>query len=49
MFFNSESVFNTLYIEINIIVKKYSLGQNKYYKKCPPFSTASSDSSQFYF
>ena len=34
----SESVFNTLYIEIkNANVKKISFGQNKRYKKIPSF------------
>ena len=44
-----ESVFNTLYIEINTNVKKISSRQNKWYNKCPHFTFESSNSSQFYF
>ena len=55
MFFNvleyvySESVFNTLHIEIIQKRKKNSFGQNKQYKKYPLLSLARSNSSQFYF
>ena len=41
----SESVFNTLYTEINHKYLKISIGQNKWYKKCPLFSFANSNSS----
>ena len=38
---NSESVFNTLYIEIkHKCLKKFSSGKNKRYKKCPFISFA---------
>ena len=42
----SESVFNTLYVEIK---HKNSFGQNKQHKKSPLFYFASFNSSQFYF
>ena len=45
---HSESVFNTLYIEIKHMLKNSSK-QNKWYKKCLLFSFASSNSSQFTF
>ena len=41
-----ENVLNVLYIEIK---HKWQNGENKRYKKCPLFSFASSNSSQFYF
>ena len=43
---HSENVFNTLYIEIKHMLKN-SFEQNKWYKKCPLFSFASSNTSQF--
>ena len=43
-----ESVFNTLYIEIKLNVKKISFRQKRS-KKCPLFSFVRSNSSQFYF
>ena len=42
-----ESVFNALHIKINTNIKKSSFRQNKRYKNCPPYSFASSNSSQF--
>ena len=48
MYVYSESVYNTLYIEINTNIKKISFWQNKRYKKCLLFSLVSSNTSQFY-
>ena len=48
-FVYSESVFNTLYIEIKQKCCKISFGQNKRYKKGPFFPFANSNLSQFYF
>ena len=36
-------------LRLNTNLKKSLFGQNKRYKKCPPFSFANSNSSQFYF